>query len=145
MPSGQRHLFISFRHKLINTWWWLSSEMLHSALLWICTNVSDAINASIIRAIIAPMMEAVRMSETSVNIKQTMQHYIPEVNRLYTRRCESLKSQILGTYADHIKFWAPSVVYEATICQPLINPGSEVKYPTLRSKRMYFVSLNRRR
>jgi hypothetical protein len=38
------------------------------------------------------MMEAVRTSETSVNIYLTTQQYIPEDSKLHTRRRENLKS-----------------------------------------------------
>jgi hypothetical protein len=39
------------------------------------------------------MMEAVRTSETSVNINVTTRRYIPEDCKLHTRRRENLKSQ----------------------------------------------------
>jgi hypothetical protein len=51
--------------------------------------------ASIIRVIIALMMEAVRTSETSVYSKETTKHYIPEASNLHTRGHENLKSDIL--------------------------------------------------
>jgi hypothetical protein len=38
------------------------------------------------------MMEAVRMSETSVHFNETTQRYIPEDSKLHTRRREDLKS-----------------------------------------------------
>jgi hypothetical protein len=39
------------------------------------------------------MMETVRISETSVNIKLTTRQYIPEGSKLHTRRRENLKSR----------------------------------------------------
>jgi hypothetical protein len=42
--------------------------------------------------IIALMMEAVRTSQTSVNIYLTTRQYIPEDSELHTRRREDLKS-----------------------------------------------------
>jgi hypothetical protein len=42
------------------------------------TDVSEVRAASIIRAIIALMMEAARTSETSVDIQLITQQYIPE-------------------------------------------------------------------
>jgi hypothetical protein len=41
---------------------------------------------------IALMMEAVRTSETSVNIYLTTRQYIPEDSKLHTRRREHLKT-----------------------------------------------------
>jgi hypothetical protein len=38
------------------------------------------------------MMEAVRISETSVYSKETKRRYIPEGSRLHIRRRENLKS-----------------------------------------------------
>jgi hypothetical protein len=40
------------------------------------------------------MMEAVRTSETSVNLNLTTPRYIPECSKLYTRPRENLKSGI---------------------------------------------------
>jgi len=40
----------------------------------------------------ALMMEAVRVSETSVNFNVTTQRYIPEDSKLHTRRRENLRS-----------------------------------------------------
>jgi hypothetical protein len=58
------------------------------------TDVSEVRAASIIRAIIALMMEATRTAETSVNNYFTRQ-YIPEdKSELHTRRRENLKSHI---------------------------------------------------
>jgi hypothetical protein len=45
-------------------------------------------------SIIVLMIEAVRTSETSVNIYLTMQQYIPEDSKLHTRRRENLKSHM---------------------------------------------------
>jgi hypothetical protein len=42
------------------------------------TDVSEVCTASIIRALISLMMEAVCTSETSVNFNVTTRHYIPE-------------------------------------------------------------------
>jgi hypothetical protein len=53
------------------------------------TYVSEVLTASIIRSI---MMEAVRISETSVNFYETTQRNIPEDSHLHTRRLENLKS-----------------------------------------------------
>jgi hypothetical protein len=41
------------------------------------------------------MMEAVRASETSVNIYLTTRQYIPEDSKLHTRRRENLKFHML--------------------------------------------------
>jgi hypothetical protein len=41
---------------------------------------------------IALVMEAVRISETSVNFNVTTRRYIPEDSKLHTRRRENLKS-----------------------------------------------------
>jgi hypothetical protein len=54
------------------------------------TNVSEVRIASVI----ALMMEAVRTSETSVNINFTTRRHIPEDSKLHTRRHENLKSYI---------------------------------------------------
>jgi hypothetical protein len=58
------------------------------------TDVSEVHTASIIRAI-ALMMEAVRISETSINLNVNTLHYIPEDSKLHTRRFENLKSHNL--------------------------------------------------
>jgi hypothetical protein len=50
------------------------------------------IAASIIRVIIALLMEATRTYETLVNFYQTTQHYNPEDGHLCTHRHENLKS-----------------------------------------------------
>jgi hypothetical protein len=47
------------------------------------TDVSDVRTASIISAIIALMMEAVRTSKTSVNFNVTTRRYIPEDPKLH--------------------------------------------------------------
>jgi hypothetical protein len=46
------------------------------------TKVSEVHTASIIRAMNALMMEAVRTSEMSVNFKVITQHYIPKDSKL---------------------------------------------------------------
>jgi hypothetical protein len=56
------------------------------------TDVSAVRTASIIRAIIALMMEAARISETSVNFNVTTWRYIQEDSKCHTRRRENLKS-----------------------------------------------------
>jgi hypothetical protein len=63
------------------------------------TDVSEVRTASIIRAmsLIALMMEAVRTSETLVNIYLTTWQYIPEDSKLHTHRRENLKSHIFDT------------------------------------------------
>jgi hypothetical protein len=43
---------------------------------------------------IALMMEAVRISETTVTFNVTTRRYIPEDSKLHTRRRENLKSHI---------------------------------------------------
>jgi thiamine phosphate synthase YjbQ (UPF0047 family) len=50
--------------------------------------------ASIIRAIIALTMEAIRTDETSVNFHETTRRYIPERCHLNARRRENLNSHI---------------------------------------------------
>jgi hypothetical protein len=52
------------------------------------TDVSDLHTASIIRALI---MEAVRISETSVNFNVTTRHYIPEDSKRHTYRRDNVK------------------------------------------------------
>jgi hypothetical protein len=54
------------------------------------TNVSEVHTASDIRA----MMEAVRASETLVNINFTTRHYIPEDSKRHTRLLENMKSHM---------------------------------------------------
>jgi hypothetical protein len=58
------------------------------------TDVSDVCAASIIRAIIALMMEAAHTSETTVDIQIRTWQYIPEDSELHTHRRENLKSHI---------------------------------------------------
>jgi hypothetical protein len=57
------------------------------------TDVSDVRTASIIRAV---MMEAVRTSDTSVNIYLTTLQYIPKGSKFHICRRENLKSRILA-------------------------------------------------
>jgi len=56
------------------------------------TDVSEVRAASIIRAIIALMMEAARSSETSVDNYFTRQYIPQDKSELHTRRRENLKS-----------------------------------------------------
>jgi hypothetical protein len=51
--------------------------------------------ASIIRAMIALMMEAASTSETSVNLYQTTRRNYPEDSHLHTRHRENLKSHLI--------------------------------------------------
>jgi hypothetical protein len=67
--------------------------MLHRVVWWKLTYVSDVLTASIIRAIIVMLMEAVSTSETSTNFYQTTWYNVPEDSDLHNRRCEKLKSQ----------------------------------------------------
>jgi hypothetical protein len=46
-------------------------------------------------SIIALMMEALRSSETSVNLNVTSRRYIPEDSKLANRRRKNLKSHII--------------------------------------------------
>jgi hypothetical protein len=55
------------------------------------TDVSKVFAASIIRAMIALMMEAASTSKTSVNYHTTRRNN-PEDSHLHTCRCENLKS-----------------------------------------------------
>jgi hypothetical protein len=50
------------------------------------TDVSEVRAASIIKALIALVMDAVRTSETSVDIDLTSRQYIPEDSELHTCR-----------------------------------------------------------
>jgi len=52
---------------------------------------------TVLWAMIALMMKAVRTSETSVIINLTTQRYIPEDSKLHTRRRENLKCHIVET------------------------------------------------
>jgi hypothetical protein len=64
------------------------------------TNVSEVLAASIIRAMVALMMEAARTSETLVSFYQTTRRYNPEDSHLRTHRRENLKSYILITFSN---------------------------------------------
>jgi hypothetical protein len=55
-------------------------------------DVSEVLIASIIRAIIAVVMEAVSTSEASASFHETARRNIPEDIHLHTSRCENLKS-----------------------------------------------------
>jgi hypothetical protein len=57
-------------------------------------DVSEVRAASIIRAIIALMIEAACTSETSVDIQLRTWQYIPEDSELHTRLRENFKSHI---------------------------------------------------
>jgi hypothetical protein len=57
----------------------------------VLTDVSEVRNASIIKVV---MMEAVRISETLVNLNVSTLRYIPKDSKLHTRRRENLKSHI---------------------------------------------------
>jgi hypothetical protein len=57
-------------------------------------DVSQVPTASIIRAMNAMMMEAVRTSETLVHFNAITLRYIPEDFKLHTGRRENLKSHI---------------------------------------------------
>jgi hypothetical protein len=50
--------------------------------------------------LIALMMEAASISETSVNFYQTTRRYIPEDSYLHTRRRENLKSHPVTLLVD---------------------------------------------
>jgi hypothetical protein len=63
------------------------------------TDVSEVRTASIIRA----MMDAVRLSETSVNTYLTTRQYIAEDSKRHSPRRENLKSHKLGLV------WGPLV------------------------------------
>jgi hypothetical protein len=62
------------------------------------TDVSEVYTASVMRTLIALVMEAVFASETSVSIYLTTWQYIPEDYKLHTRHHENLKSHILNLY-----------------------------------------------
>jgi hypothetical protein len=53
----------------------------------------DVAPCSLVDTLIALMMEAVSISETSVNFYQTIRRNIPEDSCLHTRRRENLRSQ----------------------------------------------------
>jgi hypothetical protein len=59
------------------------------------TDVSEVRAASIIRA----MMEAARISETSIDIQLKTRQYIPEDSELHTRRSENLKSDMYCNFS----------------------------------------------
>jgi hypothetical protein len=63
------------------------------------TDVSEVCTASTIRAM---MMEAVRTSETSVNIYLTARQYIPEDSKLHTSCSENLKSHMGTCYLNSL-------------------------------------------
>jgi hypothetical protein len=54
-------------------------------IIWMLTDVTEVRAASIIRAIIALIMEAARTSETSVDEQLITRQYIPEDSELHTR------------------------------------------------------------
>jgi hypothetical protein len=66
--------------------------MLRRAVWRNFTDVSEVLTASIIRAMIAQMMEAASTSERSVEFYETARRNIPEDSYLHTRRRENLKS-----------------------------------------------------
>jgi hypothetical protein len=66
------------------------------------TNVSDVLTDSII-LVIALMMVAVSISETSVNFYQTTRHNIPRGSHLQTRQRDNLKSNFLNVLIYRIK------------------------------------------
>jgi hypothetical protein len=65
---------------------------LHHVVWYKFTDVSEVLDASIIRAMSALMMEAASTSETLVNFYQTRQHNNPEDSHLHTHHCENIKS-----------------------------------------------------
>jgi predicted GNAT family acetyltransferase len=78
----------------------ITLEQMKMAVLWVvplCSLVEVyrhfRLAASIIRAMIALMMEAASISETLVNFYQTTRYSNPEDSNLYTRRREKMKSQ----------------------------------------------------
>jgi hypothetical protein len=64
----------------------------------VVTYVSEVLAASIIRAIIALMLEAGTTSETLVNFYQTTRRYNPDDSNLHTHRRENLKSYSLENH-----------------------------------------------
>jgi hypothetical protein len=64
------------------------TEMLGHVVSWKLTDVSEVLTAPII----ALMMEAVSISDTSVNFYETTRFNIPEDSHFHTRRRENLKS-----------------------------------------------------
>jgi hypothetical protein len=65
-------------------------------------NISEVFAASIMRALIALMMEEVCISETSVNFQAT-RRVIPEGCNLHTIRRENLKSHEIKTLWQGLK------------------------------------------
>jgi hypothetical protein len=59
--------------------------------------------ASIIRAVIILMMQAVRTSETSVYYKETQRSNIPEGSNLHTRRRVNLKSHVKSYVLSEVR------------------------------------------
>jgi hypothetical protein len=55
-----------------------SSGMLHHVVSQKLTNISEVLTASIIRALIILIMEAISVPETWVNFYETTEHNIPE-------------------------------------------------------------------
>jgi hypothetical protein len=78
--------------------------------------------ASIIRAMSALMMEAVRTFETSVNIFLTTQQYIPEDSKLHTRRHENLKSLKVPLHYVKVGVWC--IVNTKEIIGPILLCGN---------------------
>jgi hypothetical protein len=54
------------------------------------TNVSEVLTASILRAVITLIMEAIRTSETLVNLYQRTWRYNPEENQFCTHLHENV-------------------------------------------------------
>jgi hypothetical protein len=61
---------------------------------------SEVLAASIIRALIALMMEAASPFETSINLYQTTRRNNPEDSNRHTRRRENLKSHDFRNFVD---------------------------------------------
>jgi archaellum biogenesis protein FlaJ (TadC family) len=88
------------------------------------TDVSEVCTASII----ALMMEAVRTSETSVNIYLITQQYIPQDSKLHTCRRENLKSHIVMDM--HISsFIVPYFVHIFMFCMPKASRFINIPFP----------------
>jgi hypothetical protein len=68
---------------------WLSSGLLHHVVWEKFSDVAVVFGASIIRTLIALMMEAASTPETSVNFYQTTQCNNPEDSHLHTRSREN--------------------------------------------------------
>jgi hypothetical protein len=71
--------------------------LLRREVWWKFTDVSEVLAVSIIRALIALMMEAASTSETSVDFFHTTRRNDPEDSHLHTRRRENLKYHFLKT------------------------------------------------